>query len=185
MNYKRLKNTNSISVVSLFEIWEPVTGCEAYYAVSNYGRIASFVQIKSGKILRLSSIDNAGYLHIQLSKPCAQMCLVSRLVAIHFIPNPENKPEVNHKDGNKKNNHSDNLEWVTKMENMRHASNMGFMRTRKGAESNFCKYGQDIADSIREAFNPSEARMKQYDKLHLEFGVSQRHIRDILANRIW
>jgi hypothetical protein len=62
------------------------------------------------------------YIRITLSRANKkQMCLIHRLVAIAFIPNPENKPDINHKDGNKKNNCIENLEWVTRSENTQHS----------------------------------------------------------------
>lgn len=59
---------------------------------------------------------------------------VHRAVALAFIPNPENKPDVNHKDGQKQNNHVSNLEWMTRGENMRHAKNTGLWNKRMGIE---------------------------------------------------
>lgn len=57
--------------------------------------------------------------------------LLHRIVALLFIPNPENKPDVNHKDGNKLNNKASNLEWVTKSENIQHALKLGLIKTGK------------------------------------------------------
>ena len=66
--------------------------------------------------------DKWGYLRIDLSNERGRHVFsVSRLVAMTFIPNPYNKPEVNHIDGNKENNLVDNLEWATRSENERHA----------------------------------------------------------------
>jgi hypothetical protein len=71
-----------------------------------------------GKELKLQKGTN--YLHVSLNSR-ERVFTVHRLVAETFLPNPENKPQVNHKDGNKLNNHVSNLEWVTASENMKHA----------------------------------------------------------------
>ena len=73
--------------------------------------------------------DKDGYLQVQLYKNGIRSHKrVHRLVAEAFIPNPNNKPEVNHKDGNKHNNSVDNLEWVDKSENMKHAFRTGLCK---------------------------------------------------------
>jgi len=64
---------------------------------------------------------------------------VHRLVAQSFIANPENKPEINHIDGNKANNHASNLEWVTSSENQKHAFREGLQKRRAGADSKCSK----------------------------------------------
>ena len=110
------------------EIWKSIFGYEGLYEVSNYGNVKSL--ISNGKILKPSK-DKAGYLILTLCKDKNHKTkLVHRLVAIAFLHNPENKPEVNHKgdDGNKQNNHVYNLEWSTSLENMRHAIKNNFIK---------------------------------------------------------
>lgn len=105
---------------SIPEIAKPVPGYENLYEVSNHGRISNF-----RKILKTYKI-NSGYVAIKLQKNGERKSvLLHRLVAELFIPNPDGKPEVNHKDGNKENNCVTNLEWVTSSENKRHAYNSG------------------------------------------------------------
>ena len=98
------------------EIWHDIDGYKGLYQVSNKGRVKS---LKYGKERILKPDWNAGgYLKVHLFKnAAAQDRLVHRLVAEAFIPNPENKPQVNHKDENKFNNCVNNLEWSTAKEN--------------------------------------------------------------------
>lgn len=120
------------------EMWKPIKGFEGLYEVSNFGRIKSierFVikgnrygtttkQFVPTKILNPSR-DKDGYLILSLCKNGKGYTRkVHRLVAIHFIPNLDNKPEVNHIDENKNNNRVENLEWCTNIENIRHGTGM-------------------------------------------------------------
>ena len=98
------------------EIWKNVPEFNGIYQISNLGRLKSFKEIKSGRIL--SNINRqGGYLSVVLQyKGFIRYTRIHRLVAETFISNPDNKPEVNHIDGNKQNNCVDNLEWVTRKE---------------------------------------------------------------------
>lgn len=100
------------------EIWKDIEGFNGLYQVSNYGNVRSFHGRVSGMKFK---IDKDGYFHIGLTKEGKQRTFrVHRLVAKEFIENPLNLPEVNHKDLNKQNNNSDNLEWVSSRENKKH-----------------------------------------------------------------
>lgn len=96
-----------------------IKGYENIYLVSNFGQIKN---IKTNQILK--PIDSHGYKYVHLcdenhkrtNKP------IHRLVAFHFLQNYKNFPQVNHKDGNKSNNHVDNLEWCSHKDNMVHSS---------------------------------------------------------------
>lgn len=99
-------------MVKRSEVWTDIVGYEGIYMISNHGKIT-----RNGKIVKPLN-QTKGYHFVKLSKNCVvKSCLVHRLVAQHFIPNVFQKPMVNHKDENKKNNHFSNLEWCTSKEN--------------------------------------------------------------------
>ena len=110
------------------EIWKPVKGYETYYQVSNLGNIRSIKSPQGNYRERpkKSFIGNSGYPTVDLWKNNkGTKHSVHRLVCIAFLDNPDNKPTVNHIDGNKENNEISNLEWNTYSENHIHAFDTG------------------------------------------------------------
>lgn len=130
------------------EIWKDIKGYEGLYQVSNFGKIKSLAKqvgfcFRSEKILK-NNIDTYGYEYVILSKANkTKPFLVHRIVASHFIENVNNKEEVNHIDGNKKNNIVTNLEWCTSTENKKHAISNNLFKPK---------------------FNKSYNAIEQYDK---------------------
>lgn len=118
------------------EIWKPIQNFEGIYEVSSYGRIKSLARKDSTgngnrnteRLLKpdLNTKKSMKYYRVTLCKNGKTTRFsVHRLVAEHFIPNPDNKLFVNHIDNNGLNNHIENLEWVTHSENMEHSAKQG------------------------------------------------------------
>lgn len=115
------------------EIWIDIQKYEGLYQISNLGRVKSiprlvgegtrFKHISKERIIK-SHPNKSGYLQVRLCKNGVMSASISihRLVAIAFVPNPDNLPEVNHKDEDKLNNSPDNLEWCTKAYNTRYGT---------------------------------------------------------------
>ena len=102
----------------MVELWKDVEGYEGKYMVSNHGNIWSHNKQK----IMVPSFCKDKYLKVSLHKGGEQKTKqVHRIVAEAFLENKDNKPQVNHRDGNKENNRLDNLEWVTAKENCDHA----------------------------------------------------------------
>lgn len=151
-----------------------IEGYWGYYYVDNKGRIFS---LKNNMYLK-PEVSGGGYLRVQLSKNGEkQKFLVHRLVAQYFVKNKEGKPEVNHKDGNKLNNKSSNLEWVTRKENEQHSSRMGLKPV--GMKNGNAKYSDE---KIREVLSLCESDLtrKEISKLT---GVSENYIGLLVAKK--
>ena len=128
------------------EIWKDIAGYEGLYQISSLGRVKSLGNKSNHKkpiILKQSLVMQ--YLCVGLTKNSkGKMYKVHRLVADAFIPNPKNKPQVNHINGNKIDNRVENLEWNTESENLKHAFKNGLKKQYIGSENSRSKQVKQI-----------------------------------------
>ena len=141
------------------------------YEITKEGQV---INRHSGRILK-GQPNGKGYLRVSIG---GKLCFIHRLVAEQYIPNPENKQQVNHKDGNKLNNHVDNLEWVTNQENRDHAINENLH-----AQGENCPWSKLTAHDV-------EAIRKLYGKVSNKelaeiYGVAASTISAIQQYRSW
>lgn len=164
------------------EIWKE-TEISGYF-ISTLGRLKG----RSGKIINTYLNKRTGYLGVCL-KPSGRQgkakCLkVHILVAKAFIPNPENKPQVNHIDGNKLNNNVSNLEWCTGKENIQHAVKNNLITYLKGEDNPQAKFTNEQASWIREHYIPRD-KVFGARALGRKFGVPHNRISDIINDKTY
>lgn len=162
------------------EIWKDIQGYEKLYQISSKGGVKSLWRWNGSRhkkrespYIMTPSLTSTGYIKIELTKDgITKTKKVHRLVGEAFIINPDNKPEINHIDGNPLNNSVENLEWCTRHENVMHAIETG-LRTYKRDEINI----EDLIKDYKEKV-PTSKIMKKY-------GVSQNFIYyNLRANNI-
>lgn len=178
------------------EIWKDIEGWQGYYQVSDLGRVRSlerfntltrngttFKSFIEGKILKISN-DKVGYKIISLEssqKKFKKTYKIHRLVSIHFIPNPENKPMVNHINGIKSDNRAENLEWATAKENCVHAHENNLVESSKGEHHYNSKLTEEIVLKIKYGkfegmSHPQIARL---------FGIKRLQVLKIRNGKTW
>jgi hypothetical protein len=173
------------------EQWKDIIEYELHYKISSFGNVKSLDRISKRKYngdkfthgINLKPIvTKKGYLRVDLQKDSYRKShSIHRLVAMAFIKNPENKPQVNHKDGDKTNNHKNNLEWNTNKENQIHAYKTGLNKPKPGEENFFSKLKNSDIIYIRS----KECKNKKLKELSEELKVSITTISDIKNRKIW
>lgn len=162
--------------------WRDVVGYEAYFSVSDEGHVYSK---RSHKLITLTVSRTGYYTFVTRFNGRSGKCKcfkVHRLVADAFIDNPEDKPMVNHKDGNKLNNHRSNLEWNTASENIRHAYDTGLSKGLSGDDNKNSKISSKIAKEIREKYSKGNFTQRF---LASQYKVGKTTIQNILDGSRW
>jgi hypothetical protein len=169
------------------EIWKPVPEWENLYEVSNLGNLRSVSRTirnryYEGQLLKLIS-GKSGYMYASLkdrSNDRQCLALAHRLIAKVFIPNPDNKPQVNHIDGNKSNIGTTNLEWCTVSENAIHAFKTGLRRGKRGTESHLALLDEQAVRFIKiNEYNLPQKILSQI------VGISESQVHRIINNKRW
>jgi NUMOD4 motif len=159
------------------EHWRTIAAFPAY-AVSDMGRVQ---RQKTGRIIQ-SSPTGRDYLQVGLYNHGKRLgCRVARLVATAFVPNPQNLPQVNHKDGQRHNNTKDNLEWTTQSGNMKHAYGTGLQAPLPSAKHGMAKLTDAQVLHIRQRLQ----RGIYQRRIAEEMGVCQSLISMINRSKIW
>ena len=121
------------------EIWKTIPEFEGTHQISNFGRLRTVKQDGSF-YMRSTKASKNRYINVSLSfKSIRKTVKIHRLVAQVFLPNPESRPQVNHKNFDKTDNHIDNLEWVTEKENIQHA-----LKVKPEMVAGMIKYNREI-----------------------------------------
>ena len=117
-------------------VWKDINGYEGLYQVSSNGEVRRLYKEREPRVL-VKCLNTIGYKVVTFSKKSERKVFYThRLIAEYFIPNPENKPQINHKDGIKSNDNISNLEWCSGSENLLHAYKTGLKEvTDKGKEA--------------------------------------------------
>lgn len=169
------------------EKWKPIAGF--FNEVSNLGRVRSVThkagngKTYQGKILK-PIITKSGYVNVCLTTGENENRItkrVHRLVAEAFCENPEDKDEINHKDGDKENNRAENLEWVTRNENEQHAYDNNLIKVLKGSEKPCAKLDEEDIRNIRKEYENGCLQIE----LAEEYGVARQTISSIVTRKAW
>jgi hypothetical protein len=188
--YKNLDLVNLVvekDGISYTEEWKPLIGYEELYSISSFGRMKSLKKewsngSKDESIMSLFK-DKKDYIRIRLRNNGQRKGFtVHRLVALHFISNPDGLPEVNHKDFDPSNNFYLNLEWGTHLHNIQHSVKAGRITGWTGEKSPRAKHTNEDILRIRELYASGEHTQ---DEIATMYGVKRHNISKIVLRQRW
>lgn len=169
------------------EEWKPIEGYEGYYEISSYGRVKSFHprNLPAGKLRHLHWNKRRDYYYVecQIRRSNRKNFRVNRLVAKAFVPGYRPGLDVNHKDGNKRNNHAENLEWLTRSENQKHAFAHGLNTPRRGELCGNSKINSETVMKIR-ALKRDQPKLRNADIAKM-YGLGMSTITHIILGTRW
>jgi hypothetical protein len=162
-------------------IWKDVVGYEGLYKVSDDGNIYSARRKGTrGGVLKCGDIKE--YYRVSLHRDGERNIeLVHRVVAIAFIPNDNNFPQINHKNGNKKDNRVSNLEWSSSRENILHAYRNKLHPGQRGELNGNAKLTIKEVDEIRKLYNEGHLQKS----IAKAYGVTQVTVSDVITHKRW
>lgn len=165
------------------EIWLPIPGFSRYEA-SSEGRLRSLNYKNSGKVAVLKPALSDGYMKTMLVSDSRKYKTwnVHKWVALAFH-GPANGLTVNHKDTNKLNNRPDNFEYITALENVKHATRLGLQKPLRGSLNGYSKLTESQVIEIREFVKNSNKRYYGRQALADKYGISSAHVKDIVTGR--
>lgn len=153
-----------------------------HYELSSSGQVTN---IKTGRVLK--PWKRSGYYNLRCGAK-GEKFQIHRLVAQYFVPNPENKSQVNHKDGNKLNNDYSNLEWVTPQENIRHMFDTGLWKRKetykvsKNENHYLTKLNNEQVIEMRELYKTGKF---SYRQLGEKYGIHLATVGYIIQRKTW
>lgn len=160
------------------EIWKDVKDYKGLYQVSNIGNVKS---LRNNKILKFLYRRKEAYASVILcDDKKRKQFTVHRLVCVAFLLNPENKEQVNHKNGIKNDNRLENLEWVTRSENIIHAFNIGLKKIKKGQNHGMSKINEIQAKEIK--YTHFDISLKEIGKI---YGIKASQVCKIKKGQLW
>lgn len=178
------------------EVWKDIIGFEGFYQVSNMGNVRSLDRViksnhrriwaRKGRPLKAYP-NHDGYLTVKLNKNRHSKTITAhRLVAIHFVPNPGNLPEVNHKDFNRSNPRASNLEWSTHKDNIAHtvANTNHYSSCRTGEKNGRSVLSESQVCEIRKryVYGSKEYGLRGLAK---RYGVGRTTIGHVIRKESW
>lgn len=171
----------------LKEIWKSVEGYEGLYEISNLGNLYRLEYITNrgrkikGKLMN-QYLNYKGYIQVYLIKEGKKFTTtIHRLMAIAFIPNPDNKPQINHLNGIKNYNKLENFEWCDNSENQLHAFHTGLKKYPKGELNSNTSLTEELVNIIKQEYN-SGGKIPELSK---KYSIELQILRNIIYGRTW